>query len=174
MIICGASPANHLSTCSTWGQSHRFKRTAHCLELHSYSSDLLPLDLSKILMNFWTIKILFPGKKHLLQFSGTTSSLVSISSLICDVPLVLVIQENASHFWPRSPAMIHQEKQRTLGTEDSDMQFWLIPPSSRTEVERHEQSWARIPKSTHTCFRVKFYTSNLKLRTSRERQLFAS
>lgn len=37
--------------------------------------------------------------------------------------------------------MIHQEKQGTLGTEDLDMQLWLISPSSRTEVERHQESW---------------------------------
>lgn len=37
--------------------------------------------------------------------------------------------------------MIQKEKQGTLGREDSDMQFWLIPPSSRTEVERYEESW---------------------------------
>lgn len=91
-------------------------RRAHRLELHSYSSHLLPLDLSKILMNFWTIKILFLGKKHLLRFSGATSSLVSTSFPISN--LVLGIQKDASRFWPSSLAMIHQQEQRT---EHSDM-----------------------------------------------------
>lgn len=37
--------------------------------------------------------------------------------------------------------MIQKEKQGTLGTEDSDMHLWLIPPSSRTEAKRCEESW---------------------------------
>lgn len=117
MIICGGSPANRWSRCSTQDKHAAVEgRTDHHLELHHCSSDLLPLDLSKILMNFWTIKILFPGKNHLLQFSGATSSLVSTSLLICD--LVLGIQKDAPCFWSSSLAMIHQREQRT---EHSDM-----------------------------------------------------
>lgn len=37
--------------------------------------------------------------------------------------------------------MTQKEKQGTLGTEDSDMQLWLIPPSSRIEMGRCEESW---------------------------------
>lgn len=62
----------------------------------SCTADLLPLDLSKTLINFWTIKILVPRKKHLLQLSVTNSSLVSVSSLICAAHLVLVFQRGAS------------------------------------------------------------------------------
>lgn len=81
------------------------------------------------------------GTKNLLQFSGTACSPVSVSSLICDIHLVLTVLEACPWFCPSSPAMIHQERQETLGTEDLDTQLWLIPPSSRTEVERDEESW---------------------------------
>lgn len=81
------------------------------------------------------------GKKNLMQFSGAACSPVSIRSLICDIHLVLTIQGDGPWFCPSSPAMIHQEKQGTLGTENLDMQLWLIPPSSRTELERYEKFW---------------------------------
>lgn len=80
------------------------------------------------------------GKKNPLQFSGTACSPVSIRSLIRDIHLVLIIHGDYPWFCPSSPAMIHQ-KQGTLGTEKLDLQLRLIPPSSRTEVERHEESW---------------------------------
>lgn len=166
MIICGASPANRWSRCSTQDKHAAVEgRTDHHLELHHCSSDLLPLDLSKILMNFWTIKILFPGKK-----SSTAVFRCYFQSCL-NQPSHLRFGFGHSK---RCSSLLTQlsSNDPSAGAENRA----LRNAPCRTAAERHEQSRGRTPQNRHACFRATFYILNfwLKVRTPGERQKYTS
>lgn len=111
------------------------------------------------------------GKKNLLQFSATACSPVSVRSLICDIHLVLTIQGDCPLFCPSSPAMIHQGKQETLGTENLDVQLWLLPHLAGLKWKGMRNP-GKKPRADG--FRGKFYISDLELRITGERKKFTT